>query len=427
MKIGLDARWIFREISGIGMVTRELIRELPRLAPNDSFTLYFQDPAVRDRTFAETGVDRLPNVRGVLLKHGIFDPIGQLTMPGQLRRDGIELYHSTNYMLPLAAFSPRHNRRPVCVLTIHDLIPLLAPRETPHALKTRFLPVFRCLFNAAVRRADAILTPSDASRADLVRTLRMPAVRQADVVRVYNGISPMFCPDPAGAAAPPSGTDATARTRRLLYVGRADPYKNLTALVEAFAVARRLAPWPLQLTLLGAPDTRYPEAARRAAALGLGGDAIRWTGYSDPSATLAAYRAADLLVHPARHEGFGLPVAEAMAAGLPVLANDIPVLREIAGEAAVFADAGAPEQFARAMLDLLQDPARLAALRAAGLARAAAYTWQRAAAETLAVYRAAAARLAGNQNWILDNGGTTSVSSARNGRDGARPSRGWEK
>ncbi len=392
MNIGLDARWIFREISGIGMVTRELIRELPRLAPDDRFTLYFQDPAIRDRTIAETGVERLPNVRGVLLKHGIFDPIGQLTMPRQLRRDGIDLYHSTNYMLPLAAFSPRLNRRPVCVLTIHDLIPLLAPQETPHALKTRFLPVFRCLFNAAVRRADAILTPSEASRADLISALQIPAARQSSVVRVYNGVSPCFCPD-IGHSLLDIDYSVLSRPRRLLYVGRADPYKNLTALVEAFAVARKLAPWPLQLTVLGAPDTRYPEAALRAAALGLGPDAIRWTGYCDAPATLAAYRAADLLVHPARHEGFGLPVAEAMAAGLPVLANDIPVLREIAGDAAIFADAGAPEIFARVMLDLLQDKARLAALRAAGLARAAGYTWQRAAAETLAVYRSAAARL----------------------------------
>ncbi|MEI7435314.1 MAG: glycosyltransferase family 1 protein [bacterium] len=393
MIIGLDARWIFREISGIGMVTRELIRELPRLAPADQFVLYFHDSLVRDRTISETGVNLLPNIRSVLLKQDIFDPVSQLTMPHQLRRDCIDLYHSTNYMLPLLAFSSRLTRRPVCVLTIHDLIPLLAPQETPHAIKTRLLPVFRCLLNSAVRRADAILTPSEASRTDLLRALRIPAARHASVVRVYNGVSPLFSPDTASDVRTPQAADDVVRPRRLLYVGRADPYKNLPALVEAFALARRRAPWPLQLTILGTPDTRYPEATVRATALGLGPDAIHWTGYCDAAATLAAYRAADLLVHPARHEGFGLPVVEAMATGLPVLANDIPVLREVAGDSAGFADANLPDLFAQAMLDLLHDHARLSALRAAGLLRAAAFTWRRAAMETLAVYRVAVARL----------------------------------
>ena len=179
--------------------------------------------------------------------------------------------------------------------------------------------------------------------------------------------------------------------RLLLYVGRSDPYKNVTGLIRIFKAARERAPMPLRLCIAGSPDPRYPEAVRLAAELGLS-DAVTWTGYLSDEALTALYRRADVLVHPSRYEGFGLQVAEAMASGTPVVCSRAGSLPEVAGDAALMFDPDDIDGFADAVVRVIVDERLSAALRAKGRVRAAGFTWARAARETLAVYRAMADR-----------------------------------
>ncbi|MCZ7593141.1 MAG: glycosyltransferase [Kiritimatiellae bacterium] len=138
MNICIDARWIFPKLSGIGLYTQELIRALVRVDTENNYTLLFNDPAVLTRTEMLTGAERSPRFRSRLIPYGLFTLRNQFALPRWLKREGFDLYHSTNYMMPLPR--PGHVRR---VVTIHDLIPLLFPDHAPRSKKTRLFPLYK--------------------------------------------------------------------------------------------------------------------------------------------------------------------------------------------------------------------------------------------------------------------------------------------
>jgi glycosyltransferase involved in cell wall biosynthesis len=378
MRIALDARWIFPEISGIGAYTRDLIRALAGIDRKNEYVLLFSDPAVRDRTIEETGVRNDANLSDRLLPYGVFSPLSQLRLPGILRSERIDVYHSTNYMIPLFAFPSRRKGRTRCVTTIHDVIPMIFPHHAPRSRKARVYPVYRRLMVEVGKRSDAVLTDSAASRRDVIKHLRIPPERSPSVHVIPCGVNERFRP---GDETPPK----TGDERRIIYVGRADPYKNVATLIRAFAAARARCPFPVRLLIAGSPDPRYPEAQQLAAELGIDG-AMTWTGYLSDEQLVKVYQDADLLVHPSRYEGFGLQIAEAMACGVPVVCSNGGSLPEVAGDAAILLDPDDLDGFADGIERVLTDPGVAASLRARGQRQAAQFTWERTARETLAVY-----------------------------------------
>lgn len=388
MKIAIDARWIYPRISGIGAYTRELLRALATLDTPHEFTVFFDRTDIRNRTAREAGLLDRPRFILRVLPWGVFSPRSQLALPGLLRREGFDVFHSPNYMIPLLAFPRRRPGRVRAVVTIHDVIPLLFPDHAPRSRKSRLFFLYRWLMAEVARRADCLIAVSEASRVDCLSQLRIPPERADRVSAVPNGVSERFVPPPEGLA-PRRNPEDRATPRTCLYVGRADPYKNLDGLLRAFARARAVAPFPLLLVIAGPRDERYPEAPALARELGIDAQ-VTWTGYLSDADLLRHYQSADLLALPSRYEGFGLPVMEAMACGTPVLASTAASLREIAGEAAVFADPDDIEGMARGMLEILTQPALAARLAQAGLKRAATFTWARTAERTLAVYERAA-------------------------------------
>lgn len=382
MKIAIDARWIFNEISGIGAHTRELIRHIALQDHSNSYFLIFSDQALAERTWAEAELSDKSNFRPDIVPWSVFSPRSQLLLPSRLTRHGIEVYHSTNYMIPLACFPRGRAGKIRCVATIHDLIPLLFPSATPRALKTRLFPIYRHLMLEVGARADRIIAVSGASRADIVEHLKIPPERHDAVRVIYNGVAPLFVPAPNST----SLIDDPVRPRTVLYVGRSEPYKNLTLLIDALAQARKKAPFPLQLKILGPHDPRYPEAGQRVKDLDLEA-AVSWAGYQTNSALVKAYQTADLVVLPSRYEGFGLPVVEAMACGTPMLCSDIPVLKEIGGNAAFYTPLGNIHELADGMLRVLTDSILRRDMIQRGFAQARLFTWAEAARKTIALYQ----------------------------------------
>jgi len=378
MKIAIDARWIFAEISGIGAYTRELIRHLARIDKDNTYVLFFDDDALLDRTVAETGIRNVPSFSTQRLPFGVFSIRNQLQLPGILTRQGVDVFHSTNYMIPLLAFPKGRCHRTRCVATVHDVIPMIFPHLVPRSKKARLYPVYRWVMIQVGARADVIITDSNASRADIVTHLRIDVASK--VKPVYCGVSDRFRPAPR-----PPATDP-ARPRTLLYVGRADPYKNLAAVIRALPDIRRRCPFPVTLTVAGSPDPRYPEAQDLAATLNVQDD-VRWTGYLSDDALMSAYHKADLLVHPSLYEGFGLQVVEAMASGLPVVCSNAGSLPEVVGDAAITVDPYDSAALAHSVIDVLANAALMDRMSEQGVRRAAQFTWARTAAETLAIYR----------------------------------------
>jgi glycosyltransferase involved in cell wall biosynthesis len=382
MRIAIDARWIYPQISGIGAHTRELIRHLARVDRENNYLLFFSERALAERTWLEAELVDKPNFRPEIIPSGVFSPRSQLTLPVHLARRKIEVFHSTNYMIPLASFPKGRSGSIRCVVTIHDLIPLIFPSATPRAVKTRLFPIYRRLMLEIGQRADRIIAVSEASRADILKHLEIPPARQNTVKVIYNGVSEFFQPLPESLRRPLD----PARPRVILYVGRNDPYKNLTNLVEAFALARQRSPFPLHLRIVGPPDPRYPEAGQRVTALALE-NSVSWVGYRSNEELLRAYQEADAVALPSRYEGFGFPVVEAMACGTPVVCSDIPVLREIAGDAAVRVDPDNIPALADGLLSILTDGALRARLITRGHEQVRHFTWTEAARQTITVYR----------------------------------------
>jgi glycosyltransferase involved in cell wall biosynthesis len=326
----VDADVLGRRRTGDETYAANLLRCLAPLASPAGLRL---GAVTRHPELVPDGIEALP------LRVGVQELRMAWSLPRLLRRVGAALVH-TQYALPPRAPCPG-------VVTIHD-----TSYEDPELMGRWDRLVFRRVVPAAARRAARVLTVSERSRRDLVERYDLPPER---VVVTPNGVDPAFVP-------------GDGPRDYVLAVGAIQERKNqLAALVAAEEVG-------LPLVVAG------PEKDG-----GLG-DELRdggatLTGYVETPALVELVQGAACLVQASRHEGFGLPVLEAMACGTPVVAVDEPALVEVAGEAAVIVR---PDGLADGIRRALAERERL---RAAGLARARLFTWERTAERTLAVYR----------------------------------------
>ncbi len=376
LKIGIDGRWIFPAISGVGRVTEKLITHLSTIDRENHYYVFFSDPVLREKYSRRWGDN--PRIRPIPVPWGIFSPGGQWGMPSRIEKLELDIFHSTNYFLPLFL-------RPgvKAVATVHDLIPLKFPHFTPRAWKTRFHPVFRRVLNRSARRADRVITVSRHTRRDLVADLGLPPEK---IAVIHNGIDPAYRPLEKEEMVRIVKRKLGSADPYLLYVGRFDPYKNVAGLVRAFAGFSRNRSDRPRLVLAGHPDPRYPEAAEAVAELQLGSRVVFLDGVGEEE-LVALYNGARALVLPSLYEGFGLPPLEAMACGTPVIVSDRASLPEVVGEAGLLVDPESTEALAAA-IERLWDSAELRReYRRRGLARAAEFSWEKTASETLKVYR----------------------------------------
>jgi glycosyltransferase involved in cell wall biosynthesis len=298
----------------------------------------------------------------------------QLAAAGAARRAGADLLHGVHYELPLRASLPQ-------VVTVHDLTLITHP-EWHEATKVRW---FRWAMRRAVARAERVLCVSATTARDLTDQLGVDPAR-IDVT-------------PLGTDLRRAPDDQVAALRERLGLGEQEPYllglgtleprKDLPTLVRAFA--RLAGDLPHRLVLAGLAGWGAGELRATVASSGVAGRVLL-PGYVPEADKAALFSGADLFVYPSRYEGFGLPVLEAMACGVPTVTTTGGSLPEVAGDGALLVPPGDPDALAAAIAKLLGNPDEAAALAGRGLARAATQTWDRCAALTAAAYRRAAPR-----------------------------------
>lgn len=355
--------------SGVVRYTDQLVRALgPRLG--DDLTVFV--------TQATDGLDGVP-VRRVRAPFPTPNEYArafweQAIVPLEVARLHPDVYHSPNYILPLALGCPT-------VVTVHDLFYL---DSELHRLRSHVY--LTLLANMAIRRATRVICVSAYTRDHLGR--RFPEA--IDKVRVVGeGVDGRFRP-------PSEAVQADLRRRLglsfpyVLFVGTIEPRKNLARLIRAFERAVTRARLPHHLVIAGASGWKdgpvwrtYETSAVR--------DRIHAIGYLSDEDLPAAYGAADVFAYPSRAEGFGLPALEAMACGTPVLTSNTSALPEVVGSAALLVDPEDEEAIAIGLERLLGDPEERRMRRESGLERAARFSWDRVADQTLAVYAEAAA------------------------------------
>jgi glycosyltransferase involved in cell wall biosynthesis len=369
-------------MTGVGHYAREMILRLPDVDPTSTYVAWYLNarrllrPWRWDRRF----FPRRPNLveRWTPIPATWFERTSmRYEQPPLERLLRFDVLWATNFVPP-----PTRTRR--LVLTVHDLAFRRFPDSAPTATR-RWL----ARLDRALRQAGEIVTPSEATRSDLLDLYPVDAER---VTAIHHGIDhERFRP------APPEEVD---RVRRgygidgpyLLFVGGLEPRKNLPALLEAYAalddairpalvLAGASVPWnPEGRAAMMAALGRLPAAARGRVVL---------TGYVADPDRAPLYTGAAALAFPSRYEGFGFPVLEAMACGTPVVTSNVSSLPEVAGDAALLVDPTDRESIADGLRRVLEDDRLAGRLRRDGPARASAFTWDRAARRTADVLRRA--------------------------------------
>jgi len=374
MRVVFDARHLqtVSRTRGIGRYSRNLLAAFARRPPDDVvWTL------LTLRNFAAADPSPLPphrtratyRLRRPELSMLALDP---LLLPFELAGQG-DLYHSVQLGLPVI------HRRPV-VLTIHDLAPLRWPA---HYLRLPYARVGHAWQYALAKRADAIIAVSEATKADVVERLGIAAER----VRVIpEAVDTSFRPPSHKDGATVARERFGVPGRYVLYVGQFDPRKNMDGLFAAFGRAAE-RDRELRLVVVGTLGKLAGIMRDALARSRLDPARVVVAGGVDDLTLAALYAGAECLLHAAWLEGFGLTALEALAAGTPVVGYRAGAVAEVVGDAGVLVDPRDPDALGEALVALLGDAALQLRLRGRATPGAARFSWDRAAADTLAVYR----------------------------------------
>ncbi|GIW07272.1 MAG: glycosyl transferase family 1 [Dehalococcoidia bacterium] len=356
MRVGIDLRLYSYRPAGIANYALHLARALAR-RPGDLELVVYQSRKTRQPLVnAETRILYTPC-------HHRFE---QLALAIELFRAPIDLLHSPDFIPPFI-------RSFRSVISVHDLAFHFFPEYTT-AESRRYYGQLR----RAIASADAILVDAESTRADLERELGVPPER-VDVV--------YLAPDEAFRPLPRDEVEAFHAARGLplgaiFWVGTFEGRKNLPGLLRAYARLRDAPP----LLLAGRPGWQANQVDGLIDSLGLAGRVFFFWGPSQEE-LVHLYNGASLLVFPSFYEGFGFPVLEAMACGVPVVSSNAGSLAEVTGEGGLQVDPRDEAALACAIDAVLSSPTLASELRRRGFAHVARFSWERCAEETLAVYR----------------------------------------
>ena len=359
-----DQLW-FQAPGGIGTYVRELAPAIARSEGMD-LTLFHCRSREGGPDPAWLGRFHTLEVPGpIRTLYPQWDLLGRPRLPPAFR--DYDVVHATNP----AGVPPVHKGTRL-VVTVHDL----AHRRLPDGFPTRWRLLYGAGVRAAVRRAAGILAPSRATADDLV------ALAGADPEKIH--VTPLAASLPASQSDPAGALERLGiATPYVLFVGTLEPRKNVLTLVRAY---RRLAPDVPHALVLAGPDGWHTEELDAELARAGPGTVVR-TGRVSEADLDALYRGATAFAYPSSLEGFGLPVLEAMARGVPVVTSRTPALVEVAGDAALLV---APEDaagLADVLARILTEPALAEDLSVRGTTRAAGYSWNATARATLEAYR----------------------------------------
>lgn len=392
MKIGIDGRELLGQTTGVGRYLASLCREWTQMPSAAEHELLVYAPADAYGAFDPAG-DAEPASEGARMAIVQVPGRGgtwweQTALARRAAADRVDVFFGPAYSVPLALAMPT-------TVTLHDISfethpEWFGPRE---GLRRRWLA------RRSARAARAVVTVSDYSRQEIVDVY---AVDPSRVHVIPNGVAPPAAPR-AGTDSPIAADDDagvgplhladSADGPLVLYAGARFTRRNLPLLIAVFARVTERVP-AARLTIAG-PDRTYPpeDLDWSAEAAGVA-DRVTCLDYVDDRELATLYRRATLFAWLSEYEGFGLTPLEALAAGVPAVVGDIPVAREVYGDAVRYAPLGDPDAIAATMVDLLTNPSARAALLARREATLARYTWLRAAGATLAVLEGAAAEQA---------------------------------
>lgn len=351
MRIGIDARlW---NQTGVGRYIRNLVYNLEEIDKENSYVLFARDEdkvKIRSSNFKTVSVS--------IRWHSVSE---QLKFKKIINKENVDLVHFPYYSVPIFYKKP-------FVVTIHDLIPLHFQTGKASTLpfplyKLKFL-AYKFVVSQAAKNSKKIIAPSNFSKDEIVKLLK---IDKSKVGVVYEGTDESLM-----------SLDLVDKKEHFLYIGNAYPHKNLELLLEVFKDLP-----DLKLVLVGKEDFFYKKLKKKAENLNLTN--VKFFGYATDSELSDLYKKAKALIIPSFIEGFGLPALEAMSNKCVVLASDIPTLREICKDSAIYFDPRDKEDLEKKIMDI-SSSIEINKYIEKGIRRATEFSWEKTAEKTLKIY-----------------------------------------
>ena len=373
MRIGLEITAAVQQSGGIGRYVREMLSALSDIDQSNQYRLFYASKNRSNHTVLDLPenfrVRQLP-MNDIWLAR-IWQRI-RLPLPVELITGSLDIYHSPDFTLP-----PTLSDIPT-LLTVHDLSFLRTPESAAPGLRG-YLEV---AVKRSVKLATHVLADSQSTKDDLIELYATP---EDKITVLYAGVSSAFHPV--------TDSNQLMKVRKhyklgekpfVLSVGTLQPRKNHVTLIKAFEQA--LSDSEYNLVLAGGQGWSYEEVHELVRSRGLQ-HRVLFPGFVADEDLSALYSSADVMAFPSLYEGFGLPVLEAMACGVPVLASNTSCLPEVAGGAAVFVNPKNVEAMSDALLKLVSNVDLRKTLREKGFERVEQFRWQSSAVKLLGVYR----------------------------------------
>ena len=365
MKIGVDARPLSYDLTGIGVYVEHLLEALQKIDDQNHYFLISNGPInlkLNNRKWAK--------IEGSTMQRLLSTLWMQFRAPRIAAEKGIDLFWSPRHHLPL--FLPSRIKT---VVTIHDI----THRLFPDTMALPNLLVEKLLMGPSLKKADCVIADSNSTAMGIVAHY---PIDSAKIITVYPGKPNL--PDPATEA---SHLPLNLPERFFLFVGTLDPRKNLLRVLKAF---ERIDPHAhdVHLVIVGARGWKNKQFNQHVNTSHIR-DRIVMPGYVSRPQLKLIYEKAVGLLFPSLYEGFGFPILEAMSCGTPVITSKTGSMPEVAGDAAMLIDPNEVGAIADAMQEFLSNPGLKETLIARGLQRFDTFSWEKCAVETLQVLRRA--------------------------------------
>lgn len=376
MKIGIDIRLIGKKRTGDENVVFNLVKNFARIDRENEFFLFTdncQDAQIR-QIAKDLEIDDKSNFKIVSLETSNRFAWNFWTLPNHLRRNPVDVYH-TQYITPF--FVPRS----VKILTIvHDI----SFNFFPQFMKLSDLFFLKALIPLSLRRADKVVGVSKFTQGEIIKYYGIDTKK---VEFIYNSIGDEFLTKKISSEELDFVRNKYALPEKfILYLGTLQPRKNISQLIEAFALVKKEAT-DLKLVICGNrnahnSDKRIDEQIIKNKVE----DSVIFPGFIDDEDKVAVFRLAHVFAFPSLYEGFGIPPLEAMSQGVPVICSEIPSLKEIAGNGALFFDLCSLEDFSKKLYDISVNKDLRDELIRSGEARISLFSWEKSARKMLAIY-----------------------------------------
>ncbi|MBI5748887.1 MAG: glycosyltransferase family 4 protein [Nitrospinae bacterium] len=356
MRILIDARVISDKMHGIARYTYNLIKNLSDIDTKNEYVMLSNHDRLIDFSSG------YKNFKLVRCNTPLYSIQEQFKIPKILKREGADIYHSPTFSAPLY-------QQCKTIMTVHDMIHLVFGKSI-HRL------YYRYIVKTAMMKASSIITVSEYSKTDIVKYLGIPKEK---IYVTYNGIDEKFRP------VHNKTIDNIKKkygifSRYILFVGNQKPHKNVDNILKAFKMAMEKEGLNHHLILVGVKNGYIKIAGE------LDKRVIYINNHTDDD-LVELYQSADLFLSPSLYEGFGLPMLEAMACGVPVVTSNRTSIPEVTGNAAILADPENIQEIANAICKVLKDENLKSDLIRKGLEQAKMFSWKRMAEETLELYK----------------------------------------